>query len=134
MKPKTDNIEFQDFSKSVTTAEFLGIYNIVESMNDKFIKTLDSNKKAVYESEAKLKSLLESNGRFGIKYLEEKAFHKGLKIMLINDVKKDYAVFLQNYDGIIEFLKRFNPLSSDVKKINIKIFKTKKDGQEKNKT
>lgn len=121
MKTKS-NIEFQDFSKSVTTEEFLGVFHLTQAINDNFNKAIENGKKTIEDSKDILQKLLKEHGRFGIPYLEAKKLHTALTEVLVEDISSGFKLFLSNYDGIIEFLRRFSPCDT-IQKHNIRRFK-----------
>lgn len=121
-----EQIEFKDFKKSITTEEFIGILELVKGVNDNFEAALESRRKRGQESLDHMDKVVKEHGEYSQAAIDARRLHKGLDEVTSKDIKKGFSTFLVNYDGIIEFLTRFE-LVGKVKKHDITEFLNKKE-------
>lgn len=121
-----NNIEFADFSKSITTEEFIGVLEMVQAIYDNFERAVAKKDKRIAEEKLELEKMEEAIGKYDSSVRQKRKMYNLMDETLSQDIGKGYATFITNYDGIIEFLTRFS-ICGTINKIDVSKFKKKRD-------
>ena len=122
---ESKDIEFKDFPKAISTEEFIAILEIIKGVNENFEKALIKREERHQLSEKKLEEVTKEFGKYSKDVINARKVHRALINVTTEDISKGYSLFLNNYNGIIEFLTRFSMCDS-IKPRDIKPFIKKK--------
>jgi len=109
---EAEKIEFKDFEKSISTEEFIAVLEIMKAIHNNFEKALVDRSDRAQKSVENLETLEKTHGKYSQKLMDARKIHKGLESVINKDISNGFSVYLQNYDGIVEFLTRFGKIGS----------------------
>lgn len=121
-----NNIEFKDFSQSITTEEFMAVLQISTAMYENFERALKTRQEKIIETDDNLEKMSKELGQYDPQLRNMRRSRETLESVLDEKIYTRFKVYINNYDGIIEFLERFS-ICGTIKKRNVEQFKRKRD-------